>query len=425
MPSRKKKNKKPESLHKKLSVTKSYFDKCTIVMHKMFRLLELDPQLYDQLTKKQKQELLRIKFEAPKIEIKKGHSVPAAYVRYIQKELHTFLEECYDDYEELNLTYKDYVTIGVPFFVKLDAYKSKPLYSEIKSIQLLLDTFYSFEDKMRGALSRLNLKMQSVLCYLSKFNYRIYGFEWTDWMIDNHSMRYIFYITSYPAVSEKFTYHGTVHTAYIVGASTVNHVGINGYLIPYNKAIVSAADDRLLSIYIQSHALQRIKERIDIIPAGFKNIFLNNSLTTGATIKAYTKQHFFKYFIDDTILAGYMPFTIVGNKLYILSFLPLCHYSVPEGKKLCELLQITKDDMIYLGMDKLSFYVHTDFDSIPILKNALIEAGMWHLTELRNYDIHAPDSPAPVSQSLLTRFFAEKAPKPTSEEVLKEIENLY
>ena len=57
MPSRKKKNKKPESLHKKLSVTKSYFDKCTTVMHKMFRLLELDPQLYDQLTKKQKQEV--------------------------------------------------------------------------------------------------------------------------------------------------------------------------------------------------------------------------------------------------------------------------------------------------------------------------------------------------------------------------------
>jgi hypothetical protein len=46
-------------------------------------------------------------------------------------------------------------------------------------------------------------------------------------------------------------------------------------------------------------------------------------------------------------------------------------------------LGIKIDDSKYIGLDKLSFYTSTDFDTVPKLKQALQKANMWHLTEIK------------------------------------------
>jgi hypothetical protein len=38
---------------------------------------------------------------------------------------------------------------------------------------------------------------------------------------------------------------------------------------------------------------------------------------------------------------------------------------------------MTKEEIIYLGMDKLSFYITVDFEQIPILKQALVDSNIW------------------------------------------------
>jgi hypothetical protein len=80
--------------------------------------------------------------------------------------------------------------------------------------------------------------------------------------------------------------------------------------------------------------------------------------------------------LNDTPI-GCFPYTIQGDKLFILSFLPAVSAITPEGEKLYRILRLSKDELIYLGMDKLSFFLSVDFDEIPILKNALIESGLW------------------------------------------------
>jgi hypothetical protein len=75
---------------------------------------------------------------------------------------------------------------------------------------------------------------------------------------------------------------------------------------------------------------------------------------------------------------------------------------------------------IYLGMDKLSFFVDTDFEAIPRLKQTVMDAGLWHLTKLEPLPDYLPQNP--VSTNTLIRFFQTER---TPEEVLSEIEEKY
>jgi hypothetical protein len=83
---------------------------------------------------------------------------------------------------------------------------------------------------------------------------------------------------------------------------------------------------------------------------------------------------------------GYFPYVVLDNALLLLSFLPLSSPITPEGAMLNKILGIQLEDSKYIGLDKLSFYTQTDFETIPKLKLALEKAGMWHLTEIETIE---------------------------------------
>ena len=115
---------------------------------------------------------------------------------------------------------------------------------------------------------------------------------------------------------------------------------------------------------------------------------------------------------------GYFPFIVQNDCLFILSFLPVVNWLTPEGSRLYKAVNMSKDDAIFLGMDKLSFYRKTDFDTIPLLKKALQEAGMWYLTEI------TPSEELPEierkSSGIVARFF-EQTKEPDRIKILDEI----
>jgi hypothetical protein len=115
---------------------------------------------------------------------------------------------------------------------------------------------------------------------------------------------------------------------------------------------------------------------------------------------------------------------VVDDKIILLTFLPLSSPDVPEGKCLHKVLDMTKEDLKYLNMDKLSFYRVTDFDTIPQLKAALIEAGIWHLTEIEPEE-KIENIPVIRSAGVITKFFQQNTPEPNKYEVLDEIEKKY
>lgn len=398
------KNNKKTAINIPPKITKTYFDNYTKAVHKTLRLLGLDPRLFDQLSKRQKLELMKTRFDIPRIEIKAGHLVPRQYLKFAQKTIYDAIEESFVGDEQLQLSTREYLTMGVSFFVILDKMKNDFLFANVKHIPETLEAFYHFEST-NGELTRLIANMKTILCYLSKFNFRVYGFEWQCWVYHNNSLKYIFQLTSYPAMAKKIAYQGVFRSAFQVGYAVANVPGVSVQQVKFNELISTSTDTRLLNVYVQSHALNRLKERCDNIYAGFKNNFLTNSMHKVSVIRTNNQQYYVKYFGPKGMLLGYLPFTIINSDVFVLSFLPLCHHSTPEGQKLCELLQISKDDISFLGMDKLSFYSSINFEAIPKLKNALIESNMWHLTLPYEGDFFDDEAKAGVSTEFVSRYF--------------------
>ena len=97
---------------------------------------------------------------------------------------------------------------------------------------------------------------------------------------------------------------------------------------------------------------------------------------------------------------GYFPFIKQDGAILLLSFLPLASPITPEGSLLHKELKLQLEDSKYIGLDKLSFYTKTDFDTVPILRDALKKAGMWHLTEIE------PETPTEKKEDqILKNFF--------------------
>lgn len=414
---------KPPSVVRKYEVTKTYFDQFSATARKVLQLLDLDPALFERFTKKQKLEMMHLKFDLPKVYVAAGHNVPRQHVRFIQSHMNIFLENTFVGDDKIELKYKDYIGMGLSFCSAVAAMKPEIYPNHAEIIKQISDRFYQYEKDKKTIIIELFDFMQIVSYYLSKINFRIYGFRWSGWKEKNYSLSAPFYITSTDAQKASFIYKGKQHTVYQLGLGDYVSIKPYWFKVKYNSIFTNSKDERKLNLYIQSHALNRMKERLDLHSPGNRNNDLINALNDREAIQL-GNHNYIKFRDSNGMHLGYLPFIIIDDNLYILSFIPLCSPNVPEGKALCEVLSMTKDDLIFLGMDKMSFYKCTDFDAIPRLKEALIASGIWHLTEFE------PEEDIKMTLSVkspggIAKFFQQNAPEPNKEEVLEEIEKMY
>ena len=185
MANRKKKKPQPHlSLKRDYEVTKTFFDKFSVVASKTLQLMDLDPGLYDKFTKKQKIEMMRTKFAPPHFEAKYDHQVPRHYIRLIQKRSMEYLESMYIGNPALNLTYYDYLTIGSQFGTFISAsYKEKQYCEQAEAYKLIADQVNIYENFGDNTLMMpYFMYLRHMLGHLSQFNYRMYGFdvEWKE-----------------------------------------------------------------------------------------------------------------------------------------------------------------------------------------------------------------------------------------------------
>jgi len=298
--------------------------------------------------------------------------------------MYDFTKRTYVGDSSIGLLYCDYLSIGLAF---------NTFFGRKTKLDIGIDhtdAFFVISDRLEERKKELNDLMtvygnyvRYATLYLSKLNFRVYGFTWEyDTPNNSRHLKQHLLITSAEPERIYFTYKHKKRPAYrLLMGSYLSEDPILVSL-PYNAVIKNSNNERPLKVYIQSHALKRLQERLDTRSSFYRYSALTQSICLCEMVTVQNGQILFACRDLSGHLLGYFPFTIEGDHLYILSFLPLVSSKVPQGKLLCETLNTTKDDLIFLGMDKLSFYLNTDFESIPTLKNALMEAGMWHLTEI-------------------------------------------
>ncbi|MHB9141486.1 MAG: hypothetical protein ACYC25_06390, partial [Paludibacter sp.] len=163
-----------------------------------------------------------------------------------------------------------------------------------------------------------------------------------------------------------------------------------------------------IPVFIQNHALHRIRQRLDCVDNFYVNTVFSLSFMLPKFITATNGQRMIRAIDLSGKPIGYFPFLKQDGAILILSFLPLSSPITPEGSVLYKELGIKIDDSKYIGLDKLSFYIKTDFEALPTLKQALQKANMWHLTEVKT-----ENQTERKDDQILKRFFAESSLAPT------------
>jgi len=420
--SNRKKKKTPPKPSYNHTITKSYFDYYSLTAKKLLKVFKFDPDLFEEFTKKQKMKMMEVRILPPKVSAKYNHCVPRQYINYIKREVKILLKESFGD-ESIKMTNEDYLTVGMNFITQVSRIKKEQGDNASEFVTEFAQLINELEEDI-SLVDGLLKFVQIQLFEVSKINIRIYGVDWGHEIESPKTFAGHIYITSTPPEVVSFTYHNKTRPAYRLAAGNLSGGDPIWFTVPHRSVVSGSNDERPLKIYVQNHALLRVKERLDTMIPFNRNAAIMTSLVENTMVKSSKGQMLFSFIDAKKQLLGYMPFIVEADSLFVLTFIPLSSPDAPGGNRLCKLLNITKDDMNFLGMDKLSFYQYTDFTAIPQLKTAIIQAGMWHLAEIEPEE-RIPSRPFVKSAGVVAKFFQQNVPEPNKEEVFDEIEKMY
>jgi hypothetical protein len=176
------------------------------------------------------------------------------------------------------------------------------------------------------------------------------------------------------AQSDKFLINGAYHTAYRVvwpiSAESVIRAQIPLDKLGLNNYIKNLKAD----VYIQKHALDRLKERLDCIDPKLLNTILILCIMECKVVKNKKGQPLIEVSISGSKV-GYLVYNYVQGVVIIRTFLLLTNNDTPEGEKLQDLYGLEKFDKQHLGIDKLSSFALSDIDENPKVKQVFENAG--------------------------------------------------
>lgn len=151
--------------------------------------------------------------------------------------------------------------------------------------------------------------------------------------------------------------------------------------VSVNSEMLDLPAGALLPVYVQSHALARLIERMDGVTKGFLHFNMYHSFKN-LTICKNKKGDWLFEFIIAGIKTGYFKGDIVDGKIIVRTFLFLTNNGTPEGEKLHMHTGILKEDKMYLAIDKFSGFMNSDIKNNARVKDIFIKAGCGSLFEV-------------------------------------------
>lgn len=140
---------------------------------------------------------------------------------------------------------------------------------------------------------------------------------------------------------------------------------------------------RSIGVYLQSHAIKRLAERIDILPVGITLGMCFEGLRQNPTIHAVNARKYLIEVVVSDIKLGYFVAKPVENIILIKTFLFVTNSTTPEGDMLDKLTGLQKLDKQYLGIDKLSTFMALKTDDSKELTAIFESANLGHLLTMQ------------------------------------------
>jgi len=140
---------------------------------------------------------------------------------------------------------------------------------------------------------------------------------------------------------------------------------------------------KALDVFIQSHALTRLKERLDLLDQEAINYALWENTKDIKQFVSYNGYLLLPFKVFD-VKIGYLIANVIADKLLFRTFLFITHNSSPEGVRLRKLTGLGKEDITYWKIDRLSTFVKLKEEKYPGLIELFCKAGLKQLLELKN-----------------------------------------
>jgi hypothetical protein len=407
-------------------VERSQQERCYLVAKKILRHYDLEPELIDVFTKKQKEMLLRICYDQPDVKAKKERTVPRQYVRNINNETYQIMKTQYWGEPENQLTYMELATYGLTFLGNLsDFYRKNAFIAGTPQAEAARRIFEKFNGD-RILETAFKEVMDNIWywtrCY-SRVTYRMYGYEYDfgtrirqrdGWCIN----KLTFLLTARESETKEFVHNGIRRKAYRL-FMTADGLYVPGpATVARNDIYPEAKEDEKMNIYIQSHALQRFKERLDAVDPSNRNLLIQSSFTNALQVVTVGKNALFACLLDGERALGYFAFFVHENDIVVNTFLPLTGDNTPEGRKLHELLPLNREEIVHLGMDKISFLLTVDFEKIPLLKQAFTESNIWPTKIALDRMFEEDEYPVDMGKTMFVKNYLDRLKQRTS--LLKE-----
>jgi hypothetical protein len=421
-----KKKKKRPSQHqhnsRKYLLSKASYDHARAITGKVLRAYGFAPNLFDSFPRIQRIHLFYPRVEPLRIKVEEGQRIPRQLVTFVSESANHFLRTYYFGDKSIGLSFLELSTYGMSLACVLEVAETSGLFRPSQH-ELIASVAKKINQKrVVKDLLAVTSYIRTMMLMISKVNLRIYGYNWKIQVAGESStdIRSTVYLSSEAPVSIRFTHEKKEQTAFRVRA---------GRLI--SKPAHNATIDRRflfgreeppavhLSIYIRPYALRRAGAWIDIFRAHRRNYYLmesllymqrvENSLSERPMLVCYFKE---KHRI---VYLGYYSFIIRGDNLIILDFLPLTFINSSAGVVLSTSLGLQAEDIAFLGMDKLSFFLTVDFDQIPVLKKALTITNIWSLVRYaaNNQELKEEFSIDEKKTQMVKQFFENRIPPET------------
>jgi hypothetical protein len=140
-----------------------------------------------------------------------------------------------------------------------------------------------------------------------------------------------------------------------------------------------------LDVYIQSHAMERMAQRLDLLDKGAINYLLWENTHTITQFKFY-KGYILLPVMLYKVKVGYLMAKVVEDKVLFRTFLFIAHNFTPEGDRLRKISGLGKYDITYWHIDRLSTFVKLDGDKYKELMNLFRQAGIKDFEQLKDKD---------------------------------------
>jgi hypothetical protein len=198
--------------------------------------------------------------------------------------------------------------------------------------------------------------LPNLIFYVNSFWGRYYTFSITSSLCKNHlGIHYQLEVKQHPIEKKKFAIGGHVRPAFRIGWTYKNEDFEWTDLSAKQLRLKNLPGDTPIQVYIQTHAISRLFERIDCFYPQLLIFSIYSSIRIFRCIF-----HHGDYLIECRILAtkvGYFSASMKNGQLVIRTFLFLTFSGTPEGKRLETAMGLEKLDSEYLKMDKISSFM--------------------------------------------------------------------